>query len=165
MASLSQFVHFFLPGKLPLEFHLCAGTNPDEDDFTARRNIPLAIVLVLSLITNLVVPVRIRYHQVKYERRDQGRSFSLNMTDLTTGLTLVFFLTVAITPLFVQYSIIPANLNKYPNYLYVPGFQIVFPKVFAFIVLVTYFARNNLLRTTISRQLKEDLSICNIDLN
>ena len=87
------------------------------------------------------------------------------MTDLTTGLTLVFFLTVAITPLFVQYSIIPANLNKYPNYLYVPGFQIVFPKVFAFIVLVTYFARNNLLRTTISRQLKEDLSICNIDLN
>ena len=78
---MSQVVYLCLPGKLPLEFHLCAGSDPDEGGLPPRANLPLVLVYLISLLINIAIPIRIRYYQVKYEKKDRDKSYSFNLTD------------------------------------------------------------------------------------
>jgi hypothetical protein len=57
---ISQAAHMLLPGKLPLEFHLCNGSDPDEVSRVARKNVPLLAVFAVTLVVNTFVPIRIR---------------------------------------------------------------------------------------------------------
>jgi hypothetical protein len=155
LTSLSQFVHLFLPGKLPLEFHMCAGSDPDEGGFLPRRNIPLVFVYGLSLLINIALTIRIRLYQIKYDKRDNDKSYSFNLTDLTTGLTVIVCVSLSTSSLLIQYSIVPANMNVYPYYILVQFIQLFLPTFVTSLVMLMYFYRNKVIRTTIWRSLKE----------
>ena len=157
---LSQVAHIILPGKLPLEFHLCTGLDPDQGHLEPRRNIPLLATYLFTLAVNILVPLRIRFSQ--HKRAKESRELNRNLTDLTTSLAIVISLGSLTTSLFAQYQIIPANLNIYPFYIHTYLVQIVLPRLVTLFVMLTYYYRNAALRTTIWRSFKESLSINNL---
>jgi hypothetical protein len=64
-AFLSQLVYHILPGRQPLEYHLCAGTNPVLESDEIKVNITLYAIYILSAILNVVIPIKIRRYQIK----------------------------------------------------------------------------------------------------
>ena len=149
-----------LPGKLPLEFHLCNGTNPDQIYPENRMNYPLLVTYIVSLIINAFVPVKIRHYQLKNKGASSNKvsdHSSTNLTDLTTNSLLVVFISCIIASLFMQHRITPANLNFYPNYFYTLLFQILLPKLMAFGAMLTYYLRNRPLRVTMLRESSQAL--------
>jgi len=144
-----------LPGKLPLEFYLCNGTNPDQIYPENRMNYPLLITFIVSLVINGFVPVKIRRYQMKNKgtslSKDTDHS-STNLTDLTTNTILLVVISCAVASLFSQYRIKPANLNFYPNYYYTLLVQIFVPKLLAVGAMLTYYLRNSPLRVTMLRE-------------
>ena len=157
LTLLSQLVHLFLPGKLPLEFHLCSGTDPAENGDLTRKNIPLVLIFLTSIIVNNYVPIRVRHYQLKYDKKDRDRSYSFNLSDLTTTLTMIVCTSLATIPMFVQYTFAPIKLNLKPYNLIVFSFQMLIPRGVAFFILVMYYIRNKTLRVNIWRSLKETL--------
>ena len=152
---LSQVVHWILPGKRPLEYHLCSGSDPDEVQLESRRNLPLLVTYLFTLAVNILVPARIRHYQLT--QKTFKKEFNLNLTDLTTNLAILIFVGLSSSSILIQYQIIPANLNKYPYYIQTYMLQILIPKLVTLIVMITYYYRNASLRVTVWRSLKESL--------
>jgi len=65
------------PGKLPLNFYLCCGNNPNEDakegDFlgTPQKYNTGRIILISSVILHLIMIPRIMYYQYTTERNEK----------------------------------------------------------------------------------------------
>ena len=149
-----------LPGKLPLEFYLCNGTDPDQIYSENRMNYPLLVTYIVSLVINAYVPIKIRHYQVKNKEspnQDSDHS-STNLTDLTTNTILVIFLSCTVASMFAQYRIKPVNLNLYPYHLYTYLVQIIFPKVIALGITLTYYLRHSPLRVTILREISQSMN-------
>ena len=148
-----------LPGKLPLEFHLCNGTNPDQIYSENRINYPLFVTFIVSLVINAFVPVKIRRYQLKNKGSsniDHDNS-STNLTDLTTNTIMVVSLSFAIVNLFLQYRIKPVNMNVFPYNYYTFLIQIPIPKLITLGIMLTYYMRHSPLRVTILREISQAL--------
>jgi hypothetical protein len=64
-AFLSQLIYHILPGRQPLEFHLCTGTNPLLESNEIKINFTLYGVFILSAVLNVTIPIKIRRYQIK----------------------------------------------------------------------------------------------------
>lgn len=155
-AFLSQAVHMYLPGKLPLEFYLCTSSDPDEGNPEPRRNIATFLVFFVTLVLNIVVPIKMRLYQLGYKKNERVTTFIHNMTDLTTTIAMIISCGFLFASLFVQYTFKPERLNIYPNYIIVHLIQMLIPRLVVFCVMLCYYLRNKTLRATIWRALKED---------
>lgn len=139
---------------------MCTGSNPDEghlNHLEPRKNYPLIFVFIVSILINVAVPLRIRYYQLKRKKKEQGRYFSLNLTDLTTNVAIITALFSMLIGMIIQFKVIPANINKYPHYITTYLIQLIIPKVGILIVMIIYYFRNASLRSTIWRAIKEDV--------
>ena len=160
LTVLSQTVHMFAAGKLPLELHMCAGSDPDQgfpERQPPRINIPLLTTYIVSIVVNFGVPFRIRFYQLMRSNKAKDKYTSINMTDLTTSLAIIITLSSLVIFMLGQYRITPANLNKYPHYITTYWVQLLTPKLGTLIVMLTYFYRNKALRGTVWRAAKEDV--------
>ncbi len=73
MSFLSQLVFNILPGRQPLEFHLCAGTDPVLESNEIKVNIILFAVYFLSAILNSVIPIQIHHFRLKSNKSCHSR--------------------------------------------------------------------------------------------
>ena len=62
---MSQLVFNILPGRHPLEYHLCTGTDPALQSDLIKVNITLFDVYFVSVILNILIPIKIHIYQVK----------------------------------------------------------------------------------------------------
>ena len=96
--------------------------------------------------------------KVKAKTEQSGNNkvtHSASLTDLTTCFSLVILMGLSTIGTFTAYKIIPQNLNNYPNYLYTYSSQLLVPNLVSFVVMMFYFVRNNHIRISIVREIKE----------
>ncbi len=62
---LSQLVFNILPGRQPLEYHLCTGTDPALQSDLIKVNITLFAVYIISMILNIAIPIKIHLFQIR----------------------------------------------------------------------------------------------------
>ena len=99
---LSQFVYMYLPGKQPLEYHLCSGSNPKADTQAVKYHLIVFFVYFISILVNTLIPVRIyirRRSEMIARRQNEIPSVSGYadedfeiLTDLTTSFFIVLLM-------------------------------------------------------------------------
>jgi len=151
----TQFVYFMMPGRHPLEVHLCAGTNPELDSQQTKINVNILTVYIISLVVNVVIAIRIRIFRSKNLRYSPTEAH--NLTDLTTSLSMIAMMSVIVSSLVFAADIKPASLNTYPYYFTFPMVQLISPNLVTFSVMVTYYSRNKTMRSILLRNLKESM--------
>ena len=77
---LTQSVFYLWPGRQPLEYYLCTGTDPALDSDNVKVNITLFSVYVLTIFFNIAIPIRIRLYQIKHHKsfQNEGIGFFLS---------------------------------------------------------------------------------------
>ena len=151
---VSQSVYLMLPGRQPLEFHLCAGTNPDEGSLRPKINANILVVYVSSLIIHFVIVGKLKlYRSCSKERMSETQT----LTDLTTSLAMIILMGVIVASLTVTADLDPVTLNFYPKYILIQLTQVFSPNMVTFGIMVVYYCRNGRMRQTLLRALKESL--------
>ena len=99
---LSQFVYMYLPGKQPLEYFLCSGSNPKADTQVVKYHLIVFIVYFISILVNTLIPLRIyvrRRSEMIARRQNEIASMSgfadedfEILTDLTTSFFIVLLM-------------------------------------------------------------------------
>ena len=99
---LSQFVFVFLPGKQPLEYHLCSGSNPKAANQGVKYHYIFFIVYLVSILLNTLIPIRFYFHRrIEKKARHKFTSASRKnfndedlkiLTDLTTSICIVLLM-------------------------------------------------------------------------
>ena len=145
------------PGRLPLEFHLCAGSDPAEDSKEIKINVSLAAVYVVSVVINVVVPIKIRMFQIQNKSSQNVSNKSENLTDLTTSISTILLLGVAVASLVLTFRTNPSNLKTFPNYLFTLLLQVLTPNLVGLFIVLTYYFRHKPLRTTVLRSVKDSI--------
>ena len=160
---ISQSVYQILPGRRPLEFHFCSGTNPSLDADLTKVNYTLFSVCILSLIINILIPITTKLYRMKNQKSFDDEHISL--TDLTTNIYMFFITGLNVSSLAGLNTIKnPAFLNQYPYYIFVYLFQLFFPSCnICFLTLIYYF-RHKPLRNCIIRNIKERIELVSYPL-
>lgn len=93
VAIWAAFVKRMAPGKLPLNYYLCCGINPNEDDeegdflgATQKYNTG-RIILISSVILHLIMTTRIMYYQYSTVRNEQPIQLGTIENDNTISVT------------------------------------------------------------------------------
>jgi ABC-type Fe3+-siderophore transport system permease subunit len=92
----------FLPGKQPLEYHLCSGTNPRVGNQDVKSHVIIFAVYYISILLNILIPIRIYIFQKSNNQVLPSTSLgNFNnftsedyeiMTDLTTSICIVLLM-------------------------------------------------------------------------
>jgi hypothetical protein len=163
-AFLSQFVHFFFPGKKTLSYYICIRDFPPSDHSLQYKVRWFTVFLTfLSIFLCLVIYIKIKLfirqgtaaNQIGVQNIDRYQSLKINM--FTNKLSLLSVLTTMTVFLFLMMgwkSLDPFNMKIYPNYnIYwllntVPPFFIVF-------YLFVFIASKGTMTTVLLREAKE----------
>ncbi len=160
---MTQFIYQVLPGRRPLEFHFCSGTNPNLDPDITKVNYTLFSVFIFSLIVHIAIPIKIKLYQMKNEKGFDDDHLSL--TDLTTNISIFFIIGINVSSL-AGLNIIknPSLINQYPNYIFTYIFQLFFPSFNICVLTLIYYFRHKPLRNCIIRNIKEHLELIHCQL-
>ena len=160
-ANLSQFVYMFLPGKQPMEYHLCTGTNPKEDFQDIKYHTVIYIVYAISIFVNLTMPIKIAINQNKNKSLQNADKKFYNfsnskfesLTDLTTSICIVLLMAAHLNTFVAAYKRDPDLLNVQPIRVYIA--QLFLPNFVGLVIMAIYFYRNKNLRNGLVRALQE----------
>jgi uncharacterized membrane protein len=160
-ANLSQFVYMFLPGKQPMEYHLCTGTNPKEDSQDIKYHTVIYAVYTISIIANLCIPIKIAINNHKHKSMPNANKKLYNfrnsefeyLTDLTTSVCIVLLMAAHLNTFVVAYKRDPDLLNAQPIRVYIT--QLFLPNFVGLAIMAVYFYRNKNLRDGLVRALQE----------
>ena len=162
-AVTSQVVYLILPGRQPLELYLCSGLNPNYGSHKVKVNIVLFLTICFSLLINILILLKIKIDKIN-NKVSQGKNKvekkSLKqhlLTDLSSSIAIVIMLALSTSGIASAYKVIPENMNKYPNYLFIYGIQIVVPSLGSFFCMSLYFGKNRQLRLFFLRGIRESL--------
>jgi len=72
-ACLSQSLFYYLPGRQPLEYYLCIGADPALAPDEIKINFAMFGVYFLTVIVNLVIPIKIRLYKAKYNKSHDNK--------------------------------------------------------------------------------------------
>ena len=123
---LSQLVYFFLPGRQALHFYICIGTLPaDEQLLPIKSRLHSIIITNISLIFCIIIMIRIKYFD-KTASKSQNKSSHLIGKAIegsileSKGSVVVAMLVLCIVLAFnfLNNTLNPVILNRYPNYVY-----------------------------------------------
>ena len=162
-ALISQFVHFFFPGKKTLSYYICIQDYPLSDHTLQYKVRWFTVALtLLSVILCTVIYIKIKLFIRKEVFANHAGYKSLTNNMFANKLSLLSVLTTMIVFLFLMMgwkSLDPFNLKVYPNYhIYwllntVPPFFIVF-------YLFVFLASKDAMRKVILRGANEFLNNC-----
>jgi len=107
----NEFVFALLPGRMPMEYQLCAGTDPLEVA-DQKINLPLLATYLVTLVVNGVVPFVIYSTKVKDHARNvyaRYRVQTLTLYSFTASAVIVVTMSVSMLTILVPYRI---NQNR-----------------------------------------------------
>ena len=173
MASISQFVFQFLPGKNPYYYYICCGRNPKLGHLTKVNHIA-QLILICSFIVYVFVVFRIKCHEAKYWKAKVvpimlGSSKKNNTSTSTVGQNLKNALSNLITiavgfitllPIIYVAAVLntapPEILGTYPYYELVQFHLHGCPFMLCLIFVVTHFVNNKKLREVMFRETEQN---------
>jgi hypothetical protein len=163
ISALVNFVIYSLPLKRPMYFFICTDMDPQLD--FSKSNKPIAIEEILSVLLLIIIKVKISLHRKKINKiDDQKNTFQKNyvlsmiekqnIADFTSNLLgLVSFTCFAFLTLKINLMTI-SELNQFPHFLFLYAFQLVCPALIGFTIFFVNYMRNNTMRETLQRELK-----------
>ncbi len=142
-SSLSQLIYILMPGNQPLNFFLCSGIRPNIQSKTKINYISL-IVLVLSFLLHIFLSLKIflfkrkiaKIEQINvFEQKRQKFVFDIDK-DTLIGFAVNFmnmaFLALCGVFVSIANNMNPVEINKYPNYLIMYFWHLIFPLCICF---------------------------------
>ena len=160
-AFISQFIFVCLPGSQPLNFYLCVGQNPKKNggDLSIKKNIVINIIFLMSIVLQVAVAVRFVVHRMKIDAAaSSSRKENFRKEICSDILISVFFFIIAF---FYGYLVMtvnqlnPADINVYPNYLYVYALHFGYPMFACSLFSALFYAKNEHLRETLWDEIRE----------
>ncbi len=163
-STLSHFVFMILPGKQPMEFHLCTGSDPNKDSKEIKYHIIVYTAYAVSIIINTIMPIKIALF--KYRKKQAMKNQTTpdsntcvvefhSLTDLTTSICIVILMGANLNTFFSSYLPDPDFLNTQPVRIYLR--QLFIPNFVGVVAMTIYFIRNDNLRFGVVRTIKEYL--------
>jgi hypothetical protein len=169
VSTIPQLVIHYLPGPSPLMFHVCSGTAPISDlkIDPAVINYPILIFALLYLMSIIICGGKIFVYKNKTAKDGKLSSKNIFLTSLekqslsdftssTWGIIGIF------TVVFFHFKIsglTPEQFNIYPNYIYVYLIHLVNGPLTCIIIIILCYAKNELLRKVIFREVRQFLGI------
>jgi hypothetical protein len=169
---------YFLPGRKPMHYYVCANLDPMPDFKLAKKsgkrssknlliyNLNLTSLYILglidtfSLILHIIVKARILYYKHKKGQNFPKHSNHHSLMDFATqGFSLCLIFSFLALQLKVSTLTID-DLNQFPNYLYMYSLLFIGPNSICLIVSVLHYMRNSTMRVALFNEMKEQLSIC-----
>jgi hypothetical protein len=161
-------IRAYVPGNQLLEYYICTGEDPTEilnlPSF-ARGYTDLASILI-----QLAIHIRITVYKKQQQKNVEPptrSSFlkSLTLSDLeirslsnfSTNFWSVVFLALGVVMITLSNFKRSEDFLKYPKYLFIYYTYLVFPSLVCIALIFLYFTKNEPLRQTISRELREKL--------
>lgn len=154
---VNEFVYGFLPGRMPMEYQICAGTNPLEVA-EQKINLPLCVTYLITLVVNATVPLKIYTARLKETPKNvsirQGVQ-SLGMYSFTTSVVLVITMSFSMLALLYPYKINQerAVWPKFHTLTFL--LSIVLPQLTAISTIVGYLLKHKSLRKGLLRNALE----------
>ena len=168
----SQFVFVYLPGQHPMSYYICVGENPKADlKQPLKFNISFYILLIICIVTHILMSLRIFIYKHQIKNKIDSQIFlqkyaSLNNSQSFFGSSTITFSLVALAAFGILFSKIvhldPQELNDFPNYLFVYWMHLVNAPLTCILLLLLCYARNEFMRKTMIRELKDFLRIQNV---
>ena len=162
---LFQFVLDFLPGKLPLNIHICTGKNPDLDknkDKKIIRNYSILCCSIMMILLYAFVNIKIAI-----SKRDPPKPpFSSAMqkikrkpfADYLVVASIIFVTLINVSVVFKIQTIDMKESHIFPNYLYLYYQHLWLAPFYSTVFISTYFIRNRPIRDTFYREVKSLLA-------
>ena len=153
---ISQVIHLMSPGPSAPNFFVCIGSFPGDClNQPAKKNYPLTLILVFSLLVYSVVGSRYFYY--KYWTSKQGfvksstTSFSLSfnkntLVSFTTSGIILFNLSLCILVLKKINNVELKALNEYPNDIWFYALHLTLPSSSQAVTVLVYFVKTKDLR-------------------
>ena len=146
---ITQLSFVLLPGRQPMISYFCSGKNPNEDQYQKRKiNIIMVFFQVGTFILLLFINIKIRWfnRNCKHQPKDinikktawKNKAYG-NLMFNAGVLFVVGEATFVISK--INFSN-PAELNIYPNSMYVNVFQLINPLAVCAVLPIIYVWRN-----------------------
>jgi len=152
---VNQIAFVLIPGRLTVEFHLCAGTNPYEE-ITQKVNYPLIGVFLVSIFINSIVPLLIRCYQSRQGNASLIENNSLY--DLKAAFLVIFCLGVSLSFMIVSYWINLEKLNETRHHFATLFSQLISANLFPLFGSLGYLVRHKKMRLRIWQGVRENIS-------
>ena len=156
---------YVLPGKMNFSYYICSGTSPTFDLEVPKRG--ASLVENSSLILYVVVLFRILIHKKGQQgipaRRSATSRFRIEdlsnleastLAKVTSNLIILFLFATYIYFYGMLKKMHHQEYNVYPNYLYIYFHMLLWTPLIIFISCSLHYARNQGLRQTLIRELK-----------
>lgn len=142
-----------LPGRQPIYFYLCTGTDPDIPKRHFNKLFNIQGLCVLSVLVHSTIIFKIKLYQkrelgriaVGYDlNRAQSRENEKNtLTDLTTSIFTALVFSMNFIFLWIA-NAIPGNYyNIYPYIYFEYFFRLCWPSLFSSLMMIMYICRHN----------------------
>lgn len=146
---LTQFTFAFLPGRQPMIFYFCCGSNPEVQQYQNKKfNVIMVFFQVATIILVVLINAKIRLYKRKHEHPGFV-AYSLTPTwrnELNESLifhaVMVFIAAEVTLVINIINSLNSEELNIYPNNMYVNIFQLVNPIVICGVGPLMYAWKN-----------------------
>ena len=157
-------------GRQLIHYYLCSGVDPSEhSDFPPKVNTPMIGILVVSVLLQTAVQMKIFLAKRKTNTEQISNTPNLKMHfyheflkhSLSDFATNILGVSIGVGTIFLVTYINkfnPAELNIYPNYYYVYGFQMYVPTIFSSFICFSFYFQNKPMRICIMEEVKEKLA-------
>ena len=172
LAFIAQTVHFILPGRQNVNFHVCTGTDPGRFNASGHKiNYAIILSIGLTIVGKLIVIVRIKLLRIKFLNssvqpiaNNTGALPSLQKIiakpDWVRIRTIVLYV-ITFVPLFFVFgtlnSVPPETLASYPYFMITRLTQHGNPFFVNSLGVWTCFVMSKSLRNAFLREVKEKL--------
>ena len=159
-----NFVIFFLPGRQPLFFYICANIDPKIDQSLPKKL--SGILEMLSLLLHIIIKIRILVYKTKIDPEISNCFLAFkkatatqtldkhSIANFSTNFFSISIFSVLVIVISKVNSLSPSEINEYPNYIYVYVHQFIYPNLIGFVTSGIYYINNPSLRNTIVNELK-----------
>ena len=167
---LANAVFVILPGRQPLVYNLCVNKiqASELDISTIKRNKLLIVIVMLSLILHLVVYIKIKTHKQKQNKSIYVISYSdhikhigissidnHSLSDFGISVTSVIFSLSVTSISTIANEMNPANVNKFPFYLFIYFNHFISINFLTFFISSIYYIKHPALRKTVKREIND----------
>jgi len=156
VGNASQAIYVFMPGRQPVSYYVCAGT---DTSFTKTKvNYAVLVADALSVMVFIGLTTKSIKLKLKLDRSLNDLSWKSALKNYRGDIFGYLF----ISYLAACYAFIATKLNsfqlnevkKFPNHFYVHALFIIFPTLSTFLFTIFYFFQNRIIIKTLVEELQ-----------
>ncbi len=143
VALLLQFSIVWLPGRQPIYYYLCTGTDPDIDIRPFNKLFNIQGLCLITVVVHIVAIVRIQlFRRGKVNPGGLQVDKSDDLTDLTTSICLSVVFSLNFVFLWIANALPGNHYNLYPYYYFEYFFRLCWPSLFSGLMMTFYICRH-----------------------